>query len=124
MTAGEEIRAIITQIRSSEWTPELFERVYRMNEYMGNDMVTYGRMPPQDLFNILRQNLPPDDYEKFDLEYCSHYRPEDRKLTEWLAKKRKEGKECPKEKKVTARNDRGKTGGNHRRVLTGFPENW
>ena len=61
-----------------------------MNEYMGNDMAIYGRMPPQDLFNILRQNLPPDDYEKFDLEYCSHYRPEDRKLTEWLAKERKE----------------------------------
>ena len=30
----------------------------------------------------------------------------------------------PKEKKVTARNDRGKAGGNHRRVFTGFPENW
>lgn len=79
MTVQEELRYILAEVKAWRWTPELFGRV--------NSLLGYA-----DAFNILRKELTPEEYVQFDLEYCSHYRPQDRELIKWLADGQKERK--------------------------------
>ena len=83
MTVQEELWHILAEVKAWRWTPELFDRIRNLLGYA-------------DVFNILRKELTPEEYQQFDLEYCSHYRPQDRELTKWLAEERKV-KECRKE---------------------------
>lgn len=73
MTVQEELRHILAEVKAWRWTPELFDRIRNLLGYA-------------DVFNILRKELTPEEYQQFDLEYCSHYRPQDRELTKWLRK--------------------------------------
>ena len=88
MTEQNNAQLLIEQIKRQEWTPEVFEQTQQM--------ILHGVR----MFAILRQELSPEQYDKFDLEYCSHFRPQERQLTEWLKEKRKQ-KEW-KEKRVEA----------------------
>ena len=76
MTAQEELQAIIADAKAWKWTPELFDRIRRLLGYA-------------DVFNALRRELTTEEYEQFDLEYCSHIRPQDREITKWLTEERK-----------------------------------
>lgn len=77
MNRQEELQHIMTEVKVWRWTPELFERV--------RAILTYA-----DVFNILRWELLPDEYDQFDLEYCSYFRPQDRELTKLLTEERRE----------------------------------
>lgn len=76
MTAQEELQAIIADAKAWKWTPELFDRIREMLGYA-------------DVSNALRRELTTEEYEQFDLEYCSHIRPQDRGITKWLTEERK-----------------------------------
>lgn len=78
MNPWKDAEEILDQVKAWNWTPELFERC------KANPLVN------PCIFNQIRQTLTPAEYEQFDLEYCSHYRLQDRELTKWLAEERKE----------------------------------
>lgn len=78
MTVQEELRYILAEVKAWRWTPELFGRV--------NSLLGYA-----DAFNILRKELTPKEYAQFDLEYCSHYRSQDRELIKWLGREHGKG---------------------------------
>lgn len=75
MNAQEELQDVMAEVKAWRWTPELFGRIRELLRYA-------------DVFNLLRRELTPEEYQQFDLEYCSHYRPQDRELTKWLAEER------------------------------------
>ena len=70
-----ELESIVQQVRAHEWTPELFDRCRAL---LGH----------ADVFNVLRRRMPLEEYERFDLAYCSHIRPQDKELNEYLIKER------------------------------------
>ncbi len=80
MTPQEELKSIIADVKAWKWTPELFERIRRLLGYA-------------DVFNALRRELTPAEYDQFDLEYCSYYRPQDREITKWLTEERRKAGE-------------------------------
>lgn len=86
MTPQEELQSIIADVKASKWTPELFERIRRLLGYA-------------DVFNTLRRELTPEEYDQFDLEYCSYYRPQDREITKWLAEERRKAKNSKNKRK-------------------------
>lgn len=90
MTVQEELRHILAEVKAWRWTPELFDRIRNLLGYA-------------DVFNILRKELTPEEYQQFDLEYCSHYRPQDRELTKWLAEEHR--KEDAEKWKTMSRRD-------------------
>ena len=36
------------------------------------------------VFNLIRQELNPQEYEHLDFEYCTHFRPQDKELLLWM----------------------------------------
>lgn len=90
MTVQEELRYILAEVKAWRWTPELFGRV--------NNLLDYA-----DVFNILRKELTPEEYAQFDLEYRSHYRPQDRELIKWLREEQR--KEDAEKWKTMSRRD-------------------
>ena len=90
MTLQEELRHILAEVKAWRWIPELFDQIRNLLGYA-------------DVFNILRKELTPEEYQQFDLEYCSHYRPQDRELTKWLAEEHR--KEDAEKWKTMSRRD-------------------
>ena len=90
MTAQEirvEIERITAAVKRHEWTPEVFERTEAILYYQGGD-----------IFNTLRRELLPEEYEAFDRAFCNHFRPDLTELADWIGRKRKE--EAWKQKKA------------------------
>lgn len=82
MTAQEirsEVKAITAAVKRHEWTPEVFKRTEAILYYPGGD-----------IFNTLRRELLPEEYEAFDRAYCNYFRPDLTDLTDWISRKRKE----------------------------------
>lgn len=74
MTAQEirvEIERITAAVKRHEWTPEVFERTEAILYYQGGD-----------IFNTLRRELLPEEYEAFDRAFCNHFRPDLTELAE------------------------------------------
>lgn len=82
-----ELDAITAAVKRHEWTPEVFERTEAILYYQGGD-----------IFNTLRRELLPEEYEAFDCAYCNYFRPDLTELTDWISRKRKE--EAWKQKKA------------------------
>lgn len=81
MTAQEirvEIERITAAVKRHEWTPEVFERTEAILYYQGGD-----------IFNTLRRELLPEEYEAFDRAFCNHFRPDLTELADWIGRKRK-----------------------------------
>ena len=76
MTVQDEINAIVADAKGYRWGPELYTRVQQV-------------LPYADIFNTLRRELLPVEYEKFDLEYCEYIRPDQRDFITWLMKEQK-----------------------------------
>ena len=90
MTAQEirvEIERITAAVKRHEWTPEVFKRTQAILSYQGGD-----------IFNALRRELLPEEYEAFDRAYCNYFRPDLTELADWISRKRKE--EAWKQKKA------------------------
>ena len=82
MTAQEirvEIERITAAVKRHEWTPEVFERTEAILRYQGGD-----------IFNTLRRELLPEEYEAVDRAYCNYFRPDLTGLADWIGRKRKE----------------------------------
>ena len=82
MTAQEirvEIERITAAVKRHEWTPEVFKRTEAILYYSGGD-----------IFNTLRRELLPEEYEAFDRAYCNYFRPDLTELADWIGRKRKE----------------------------------
>ena len=82
MTAQEirvEIERITAAVKRHEWTPEVFKRTQAILSYQGGD-----------IFNALRRELLPEEYEAFDRAYCNYFRPDLTELADWISRKRKE----------------------------------
>ena len=76
LTVQDQINAIVADAKGYRWGPELYIRVQQI-------------LPYADIFNILRRELLPGEYEKFDLEYCEYIRPGQRDFITWLMKEQK-----------------------------------
>lgn len=74
-----ELKAITAAVKRHEWTPEVFERTEAILRYQGGD-----------IFNTLRRELLPEEYEAFDRAFCNHFRPDLTELADWISRKRKE----------------------------------
>lgn len=82
-----ELKAITAVVKRHEWTPEVFERTEAILHYPGGN-----------IFNTLRRELLPEEYEAFDRAYCNYFRPDLTELADWIGRKRKE--EAWKQKKA------------------------
>ena len=82
-----EIERITAAVKRHEWTPEVFKRTQAILSYQGGD-----------IFNALRRELLPEEYEAFDRAYCNYFRPDLTELADWIGRKRKE--EAWKQKKA------------------------
>ena len=82
-----ELKAITAVVKRHEWTPEVFERTEAILHYPGGN-----------IFNTLRRELLPEEYEAFDRAFCNHFRPDLTELADWIGRKRKE--EAWKQKKA------------------------
>lgn len=110
MTVQDELESIVREVKAYRWTPELFDKCQKFLHYA-------------DVFNILRRELLPDEYEQFDLMYCNHLRPQDEALNRWLMKiHKKEGGIMKTGKKEVMKSSEGNR--NPRHQFRGFPENW
>ena len=92
LTVQDEINAIVADAKGYRWGPELYTRVQQI-------------LPYADIFNMLRRELLPVEYEKFDLEYCEYIRPGQRDFITWLMKEQKRGEllKCKKmQRKILA----------------------
>jgi len=74
-----EIERITAAVKRHEWTPEVFERTEAILRYQGGD-----------IFNTLRRELLPEEYEAVDRAYCNYFRPDLTGLADWIGRKRKE----------------------------------
>lgn len=110
MDAKKELYDIVQRAKAHEWTPELFIRCRELLGYV-------------DVFNALRANLPPDEYEQFDIAYCDYIRPEGAALNRWLIQNHRKGSEkVKKDKKEVKGNSEGRRDKRHQ--FAGFPKNW
>ncbi|MFR7952505.1 MAG: hypothetical protein ACLU4P_02815 [Ruminococcus sp.] len=60
MTVQEEVNAVVKAAKEYRWGSELYERM--------RNLIIRANV---NIFNILRNNLLPEEYEQLDLEYCS-----------------------------------------------------
>lgn len=78
LTVQDEINAIVADAKGYRWGAELYTRVQQI-------------LPYANIFNMLRRELLPVEYDKFDLEYCEYIRPGQRDFITWLMKEQKRG---------------------------------
>lgn len=89
MTVQEEVNAVVKAAKEYRWGSELYERM--------RNLIIRANV---NIFNILRNNLLPEEYEQLDLEYCEYFRPGQKELSEWVRSERKRGEhEAWKEKR-------------------------
>ena len=87
MLQDKNARKHVPVYSPQKWTPEVFERTEAILYYQGGD-----------IFNTLRRELLPEEYEAFDRAFCNHFRPDLTELADWIGRKRKE--EAWKQKKA------------------------
>ncbi len=78
MTVQEEVNAVVKAAKEYRWGSELYERM--------RNLIIRANV---NIFNILRNNLLPEEYEQLDLEYCEVFPPRT-KRAERMGKIRKE----------------------------------
>ena len=89
MTVQEEVNAVVKVAKEYRWGSELYERM--------RNLIILANV---NIFNILRNNLLPEEYEQLDLEYCEYFRPGQKELSKWVRSERKRGEhEAWKEKR-------------------------
>lgn len=77
MTVQEEVNAVVKAAKEYRWGSELYERM--------RNLIIRANV---NIFNILRNNLLPEEYEQLDLEYCEYFRPGQKELSEWVRSER------------------------------------
>ena len=93
------------KVSALEYTQSKFERLPSVNGSASQSLLnptttSFGLNANLNIFNILRNNLLPEEYEQLDLEYCEYFRPGQKELSEWVRSERKRGEhEAWKEKR-------------------------
>lgn len=67
LSVQQAIADIVQRAKAMKWGPDLYDMVKEV-------------LPYSDIFNILRRELPEEEYWQFDIEYCEYMRPGQREL--------------------------------------------